>query len=115
MGGMSWEIETDVYILLCVKQLNNENLLYRRGNSSQCSVAIKRSLYVYVQLIYFSVQKKSNDYKATKFPIKNITTNTKKKAVCLITAMSFLKFLKELENLLLPQQLSHVGGSSANM
>lgn len=62
----------------------------------------KEELYVYLQLIYFSVQKKLNDYKATKFPIKNIITNTKKKAVCIITAMSFLKFLKELENLLLP-------------
>ena len=37
-GGMNWEIETDIYTLLCIKQVTNENLLYSTGNSTQYSV-----------------------------------------------------------------------------
>ena len=37
-GGMNWEIGIDIYTLLCIKQITNENLLYRTGNSTQCSV-----------------------------------------------------------------------------
>ena len=36
-GGMNWEIKIDVYILLCIKQITSENLLYNIGNSVQCS------------------------------------------------------------------------------
>ena len=32
------EIGTDIYTLLCIKQITNENLLYSTGNSTQCSV-----------------------------------------------------------------------------
>ena len=27
-GGMNWEIGTDTYTLLCIKQVTNENLMY---------------------------------------------------------------------------------------
>ena len=35
---MNWEIGTDIYTLLCIKQITNENLLYSTGNSTPCSV-----------------------------------------------------------------------------
>ena len=40
-GGMNWEIGTDIYALLtpCSKWIMNEKLLYRMGNSTQCSLA----------------------------------------------------------------------------
>ena len=39
-GGMNWEIGIDAYtsLILCIKQVTNENLLYSSGNSSQSSV-----------------------------------------------------------------------------
>ena len=27
-GGMDWEMEIDIYTLLCIKQITNENLQY---------------------------------------------------------------------------------------
>ena len=38
-GGMNWEIGTDIYtlLILCIKQITNENLLYSPGNCTQCS------------------------------------------------------------------------------
>ena len=33
-----WVIGIDMYTLLCIKQITNENLLYGTGNSTQCSV-----------------------------------------------------------------------------
>ena len=41
-GGMIWEIGIDIYtlLILCTKQVTNENLLYILGNSSQSSVVI---------------------------------------------------------------------------
>jgi len=30
-GGMNWEIRTDTYTLLCIKQITNENLLIAQG------------------------------------------------------------------------------------
>ena len=54
-GGMNWEIGIDVYTLLCVKQMTNENLLYSTGNSTQHSVVMqmgrkskKEGTYVYI-------------------------------------------------------------------
>ena len=34
-GGMNWEIGIDIYtlLILCIKQITNENLLYSTGNS----------------------------------------------------------------------------------
>lgn len=32
-----WEIWMDINTLLCMRQMTNENLLYRTGNSIQCS------------------------------------------------------------------------------
>ena len=37
---MNWEIGVDIYILLCIKQITSENLLYSPGNSAQGSVVI---------------------------------------------------------------------------
>ena len=37
-GGINWEIETDVYTLLNIKQRTSKDLLYRIRNSSQYSV-----------------------------------------------------------------------------
>ena len=37
-GGMNWEIGIDIYTLLCIKWVANENLLYSTGNSTQCSM-----------------------------------------------------------------------------
>ena len=35
---MNWEIGTDIYTLLCIQWITNENLLYSTGHSIQCSV-----------------------------------------------------------------------------
>ena len=35
-GGMNWEIGIDIYSLLCIKELANENLLCSTGNSVLC-------------------------------------------------------------------------------
>ena len=39
-GGRNWEIEIDTYtlLILCIKYITNENLLYSTGNFTQCSV-----------------------------------------------------------------------------
>ena len=29
-GGMNWEIGTDIYMLICIKQITSENLLYKK-------------------------------------------------------------------------------------
>ena len=31
-GGMNWEIGIDVYTLICIKQITNKNLLYKKIN-----------------------------------------------------------------------------------
>ena len=36
-GQMSWEKGIDTYILLCIKQVTNENLLYSTRKSVLCS------------------------------------------------------------------------------
>ena len=36
--GMNWQIETDIYTLLYVKQTTSKNLLYSTENSTQYSV-----------------------------------------------------------------------------
>ena len=33
-GGANWETGIDIYTLLCIKHVNNENLLYSTGNST---------------------------------------------------------------------------------
>ena len=37
-GEMSWESGIDIYTLLCIKQITNENLLSSTGTSTQCSM-----------------------------------------------------------------------------
>ena len=32
-SGMNWEIETDIYTLICIKQITNKNLLYKKLNN----------------------------------------------------------------------------------
>ena len=53
-GGINWEIGTDIYALLYIKQIGNKNLLYSPENSAQYSVmaytgkdALKKSRYMY--------------------------------------------------------------------
>ena len=31
-GGMNWEIGIDMYTLICIKQITNKNLLYKKIN-----------------------------------------------------------------------------------
>ena len=31
-GGMNWEIGIDMYTLMCIKQITNKNLLYKKLN-----------------------------------------------------------------------------------
>ena len=35
---MGWDVGIDIYALLCVKQVTNENQPYNTVNSTQCSV-----------------------------------------------------------------------------
>ena len=30
-GGLNWEIGIDIYTLICIKQINNKNLLYKKN------------------------------------------------------------------------------------
>ena len=53
-GGINWEIGTDIYALLYIKQIGYKNLLYSPENSAQYSVmaytgkdALKKSRYMY--------------------------------------------------------------------
>ena len=62
---MNWDIGIDIYTVLCIKQITNENQLYSTGNSTRCSVVTsmgweskKEHMYVYVWLIPFAVQQK---------------------------------------------------------
>ena len=58
MGSrMDWEIGTDIYtlLILCIKWITNENLLYSTGNSAQCFAVtymgrkyIRDGIHVYV-------------------------------------------------------------------
>ena len=38
-GGVKWGTGIDTYtvLILCIKEITNENLLYSTGNSTQCS------------------------------------------------------------------------------
>jgi len=48
---MHWEIETDIYTVLCIKQITNKNALYSTRNCTQCSVVTeiqKKREYVYI-------------------------------------------------------------------
>ena len=33
-GGMNWKIGIDIYTLLCIKQITNENLQYKKTNKT---------------------------------------------------------------------------------
>ena len=37
-GGMNWDIGAGIYTLLHIKQVTNENTLYTKWNSTECSV-----------------------------------------------------------------------------
>ena len=78
-SGMNWEIQIDMYTLLCVKQIASGNLLYNTGSSAQCSVMTqmdrvgggREGIYVYIQLIHLIVQQKLTQHcKATILQIK---------------------------------------------
>ena len=62
-NGMNWEIGIDIYTILCIKGITNENLLYSIENSTQCSVMTckgrktkKDEISEYVWMIHFAVQ-----------------------------------------------------------
>ena len=38
--GINWEIGIDIYTLLYIKQITNNDLLYSAGNSTQYSVMV---------------------------------------------------------------------------
>ena len=50
-GGKNWEVEIDTYtlLILCIKQISNENILYSTMDSK------REGIYVYVWLIYFAM------------------------------------------------------------
>ena len=37
-GRMNWEIGINIYTLICIKYITDENLIYSTGNSTQCSM-----------------------------------------------------------------------------
>ena len=41
VGEMNWEIGINIYTLLYIEQVTNENLLYSTGNPTQCYVVTK--------------------------------------------------------------------------
>ena len=70
---MNWEtgfdISTLLILLIWIKQITHENLLYSTGDSIQCSVVTemgrkskKGGIYVYVWLIHFAAQHKLIQY-----------------------------------------------------
>ena len=40
VSGMNWEIGTDIYTPLYIKQITNENLLYSTASSAQLSALL---------------------------------------------------------------------------
>ena len=73
-GRINWEIGTDIYTLLYIKQITNKDLLNSTGNSTQYSVMTyigkeskKEWIYVYtsIYLIHFAAQQKLTHYKST--------------------------------------------------
>ena len=61
---MYWEIGIGIYtlLILCIKYITNENLLYSTGNSTQCSVVTymgrkckEEVICVDIWLIHFDV------------------------------------------------------------
>ena len=56
-GGMNWEIGIDIYPLLCIKELTNENLLCSTGNSVLCgdlhSKETQKGGYIYIYKVHF--------------------------------------------------------------
>lgn len=50
---MDWEFGIDIYTLLCIKQITDENLLYNTGNFTEFGVTTmgrksRREIYVHV-------------------------------------------------------------------
>lgn len=67
---MSFKREIDTYILLCINQITDENLLNSTGNSTE-HLCDKEGMDEYAELIYFALQQKGTQhYKATKLQIK---------------------------------------------
>ena len=44
--GMNWEIEIDIYTLICIKEITDKNLLYSPGDSTslRCMVETNTTL-----------------------------------------------------------------------
>ena len=43
---MTWETDTDIYTLLCIKQITKEKLLYSTGNSTQCTMVTQMGMEI---------------------------------------------------------------------
>ena len=60
---MNWEIGIDIYTLLCIKYIINENLLYSTGNYIQYLIITYNGkefekIYIYIKLSHFAVHLK---------------------------------------------------------
>ena len=83
----------EIYTLLCIKYITNENPLYSTGNSTQRSVVTrmerkskKERIYVYMWLIHFAIQQKLTQHrKATILQKKKKVNKNKSKNKAKIT------------------------------
>lgn len=67
--GCEWEIVTEIYTLLCIRQIVNEKLPYNTGDSTQCAVVTyagweseKEWTHVCMWLIHFAIQQGTNQH-----------------------------------------------------
>ena len=51
MGGVNWEVGTEINTLLCIKQGTNENLLFSMGGKKEGITFVEYILVVVVQLL----------------------------------------------------------------
>ena len=89
-GGINLEFESNIYILLYIKQINRKNLQYSTGDYTQYLV-IERNLkkeyiFIYIHVSHFTKHLKLTDFKSTIrqlnfFPIKKLKNNNFLKAI----------------------------------
>ena len=107
----------DIYTLLCIKYVTNENPLYSTGNSTQYSVVTrvgrkskKERIYVYMWPIHFATQQKLTQHpKATilqkKVNKNKAKVNTKKKKFFFLINVHLWHTLVLLQSSLLKSHL----------
>ena len=69
-GGMKQEINTDIYVLLCIKQITSESLLPQEpysvlSDDLDGKEIQKEGIYLQVQLTHFAVQSKRTQHCTT--------------------------------------------------